>query len=114
MKVVISSILSIIFSILFCIYYIVPNIIKHVEIDSLIKLIVAKKLCKTNHEKAEVYLTNEINNTIWIITSDNLMNIKGVIYLMKNSPKERVYSSEILKKGLDKNLSEKLFQYYNR
>ena len=114
MKVVISSIFSIIFSILFCIYYIVPNIIKHVEIDSLIKLIVAKKLCKANHEKAEVYLTNEINNTIWIITSDNLINVKEVAYLMKYSPKERVYSSEILKKGLDENLSKKLFQYYGR
>ena len=108
MKVVISSIFSIFVTIIFCYFYVIPNIINHVEVDSILKLVISKKICDKDYKKAKFYISNEINNTILVLFSKKKMTLNEIIYLMKNSPKERFCNSDIIKKGLDRTLFFKI------
>ena len=114
MKVVISSIFSIFVTIIFCYFYVIPNIINHVEVDTILKLVISKKICDQDHKKAKFYISNEINNTILVLFSKKKMTLNEIIYLMKNSPKERFCSSDIIKKGLDRTLFFKICSPYKR
>ncbi len=99
MKVVISSILSIFFTTVICFFYLVPYIINHVEVDTILKLITVKKLYQQDKVKAEKYLSSEINNSILILTN-NKMTLNDFIYLIKKSPKERFCNSDIIQNNI--------------